>query len=157
MHPRAAILIETLALLPHPEGGHFREVHRSAHRVVPDDGRQARNAVTVIYFLLAEGEASKWHRVSSDETWHFHEGAVLELSVATTPELAAVETRRLGPVAHGTEPVSVVPAGQWQAARSTGAFTLVSCSVGPGFEFEDFEMLPGLPFVAGPGRSERQS
>ena len=157
MDPRAAILIETLALLPHPEGGHFREVHRSAHRVVPDDGRPARNAVTVIYFLLAEGEASRWHRVSSDETWHFHEGAVLELSVATMSDLAAVETRRLGPVADGIEPVCVVPAGRWQAARSTGAFTLVSCSVGPGFDFEDFEMLPGWPFVTGAARSERRS
>lgn len=141
MHPRAAQLIATLGLSPHPEGGHFREVYRSARLVVPDDGRQARSALTVIYFLLAEGEASRWHRVASDETWHFREGDVIELSLSGARDLAVIEIHRLGPLADGIEPARVVPAGRWQSACSTGAFTLVSCTVGPGFEFADFEML----------------
>jgi predicted cupin superfamily sugar epimerase len=140
MHPRAAQLIITLGLEPHPEGGHFREVHRSEHLVVPDDGRRSRNAMTVIYFLLTGGEVSRWHRVASDETWHFHEGDVLELWISDSPGTTAIHAVRLGALADGVEPVGVVSAGRWQAAQSTGAYTLVSCSVSPGFEFEDFEM-----------------
>lgn len=108
--------------------------------MTPDDGRPSRRALTVIYFLLAEGQISRWHKVASDEAWHHHEGDVLELSVAASPDGSDVVTLALGPVGDGVEPVRVVPAGQWQAARSTGAFTFVSCAVGPGFDFEDFEM-----------------
>ena len=137
---RAAELIESLGLLPHPEGGYFREIHRSAGAVVPEDGRDARSALTLIYFLLGEGQVSRWHRVASDETWHFHEGAPLEL-VVTDPDFERVSTRRLATWSGDAEPVSVVPAGHWQAARTTGTYTLVSCAVGPGFEFADFAML----------------
>lgn len=140
MHPRAAALVAALELSPHPEGGWYREIHRSRNFVNPDDGRSARRALTAIYFLLAEGQSSRWHRVASDETWHHHEGDVLELSIAASPDASNVVTLALGPVGDGVEPVRVVPAGQWQAARSTGAFTFVSCAVGPGFEFDDFEM-----------------
>lgn len=96
--------------------------------------------MTVIYFLLAEGEVSRWHRVASDETWHFHEGDVLELLVSDGPGAAPIDTIHVGP-ADDAEPVGIVPAGRWQAAQSTGAYTLVSCSVGPGFDFRDFEMV----------------
>lgn len=96
--------------------------------------------MTVIHFLLVAGEMSRLHRVASDESWHFHEGDPLELIVAAA-DLAHVETARLGVFAEATRPVRVVPAGAWQAARTTGAYSLVSCSVGPGFAFEDFELL----------------
>ncbi|MCC7044916.1 MAG: cupin domain-containing protein [Acidobacteria bacterium] len=144
MHPRAATLIDTLGLVPHPEGGHYREVHRSGLAVLPADGRRARAALTVIYFLLAAGEISRLHRVASDETWHFHEGDPIELMLGA-PGAGSLEPRRLGPGSAVTEPVRVVPGGFWQAARTTGAFTLVSCCVGPGFDFEDFEMMRDRP------------
>lgn len=140
MHPRAAALVRTLGLAPHPEGGWYGEIHRSATVVTPDDGRGERRALTVIYFLLADGQVSQWHRVASDEVWHYHEGDRLELSVASAPGAEDLETHVLGPVDAGGQPVRVVRAGQWQTAGSTGAFTFVSCSVGPGFEFVDFEM-----------------
>lgn len=147
MHPLAAQLIATLELSPHPEGGFFREIHRATSRVAPDDGRAARWSLTVIYFLLVAGNASRWHRVWSDESWHFHAGDALELLVAA-PELAAVNVHRVGAVDPHTAPVHVVPAGAWQAARTLGDYTLVSCSVGPGFEFEDFELLRDRPYDA---------
>lgn len=143
---RAASLIAHLSLRPHPEGGHFREVHRPPDSVRPADGRPLRPALTTIYFLLAAGEMSRWHRVLSDESWHYHEGAPLEL-VVTDPGFEVVATHAVGPfdVETGTEPMRVVSAGWWQAARSTGDYTLVSCSVGPGFVFDDFVMLRDLP------------
>lgn len=140
MHPRATHLISTLQLRPHPEGGYFREIHRSPRQVAPDDGRQARSAITVIYFLLADGDRSRWHRVASDEIWHYHEGDPLALTLAAAPDAPDATTQPLGPVDGEAVPVLVVPAGRWQAARSAGAYTLVSCSVGPGFEFADFEL-----------------
>ena len=140
MVPRAAQLIEALGLRPHPEGGHFNEVHRSPTQVHLLDGRAERAALTVIYFLLVAGETSRWHRVASDEVWHYHEGDPLELWSA--PEtFASVSRRLLGPVGDEMRPSRVVPANHWQAARSTGSYTLVACTVGPGFDFADFEML----------------
>lgn len=147
LHPRAAQLIAALGLVPHPEGGHFSEVFRSAACVRPLDERAERTALTTIFFLLAAGEVSRWHRVASDEVWHFYEGAPLELMVADSA-LCEVERRTLGPVAGQVRPVQVVPAGAWQAACTTGAYTLVGCSVGPGFEFTDFQMLRDLPAEA---------
>lgn len=145
MHTRAVELIALLDLVPHPEGGYYREIHRALHWVTPDDGRPRRRALTVIYFLLAEGQCSAWHRVASDEAWHFHEGDPLELRVASTrDDLAAAGVWRLGPKAVDVEPVRVVPAGHWQTARPLGAYSLVSCTVAPGFEFADFEMRDGL-------------
>lgn len=144
MHARAAQLVIELGLSPHPEGGYFREIHRSTLQVAPGDGRSSRSGLTVIYFLLVAGSVSRWHRVASDETWHFHEGDPVDLILAD-PDFGGVTTCRLGPWRDGTEPVHAVPAGFWQAARSTGAYALVSCSVGPGFEFADFKMLRDLP------------
>ena len=147
MQDRASHLISTLGLQPHPEGGHFREVFRSSHAVQPQDGRAERSALTTIYFLLRTGEQSRLHRVSSDEVWHFYEGDPLEL-VWAGPEDRRVQQVRLGPVSTGMAPVAVVPAGCWQAARSAGSYTLVGCSVGPGFDFADFRMLGDDPAAA---------
>jgi predicted cupin superfamily sugar epimerase len=140
MHSRAATLIQSLALQPHPEGGYFREVYRSTSIVRPDGGRTDRTALTSIYFLLAAGDVSRWHRVASDEAWHYYEGDPLELWVADR-DFRGVSTRVLGRAGAGTHPVQVVVAHEWQAARSIGAYTLVGCTVGPGFEFSDFDML----------------
>lgn len=140
MPSRAAELILALDLAPHPEGGHFREIHRSADVVDRADGRGARAALTVIYFLLAAGETSRWHRVASDEAWLFLEGDPLELMDADS-RFDRVDARILGPFGPGAGPAHVVRSGRWQAARSTGAYTLASCAVGPGFEYADFEML----------------
>ncbi|HEU4926053.1 MAG TPA: cupin domain-containing protein, partial [Vicinamibacterales bacterium] len=127
---RVADLIDALNLTPHPEGGYFREVYRSAARVQPADGRDARLALTTIYFLLVAGQVSRWHRVASDEVWHYYEGDPLELLVADAG-FDVVSRRRLGPVGNGIEPVHVVVAGEWQAARPAGGYTLVGCTVGP--------------------------
>jgi len=146
MHPRASELVEALQLQPHPEGGFYREIFRSADAVSPGDGRGVRPALTTIYFLLPAGAHSRWHRVRSDEVWHFYEGAPLELW--TMPEdLLHCEQTILGTFSGGgVRPVHVVPAGVWQAARSTGDYTLVGCSVGPGFVFDDFAMMtPSSP------------
>ena len=141
---RAAELIRTLELTPHPEGGYYREIFRSPARVQPLDGRTDRLALTTIYFLLVVGQVSRWHRVASDEVWHYYEGGPLELLVADAG-LNRVSRSGLGPVGDKTEPVHVVLAGEWQAARSMGPYTLVGCTVGPGFEFADFQMLDSLP------------
>src|SRR6266487_4056958 len=96
MHPRAADLIHTLALRPHPEGGHFAEVFKSPHLVQRLEGDGARAALTTIYFLLAEGERSRWHQVAADEVWHYYEGDPLELVWEEQVELRRVQ---IGPVA----------------------------------------------------------
>ena len=140
MHARATQLIESLGLSPHPEGGHFREVYRSDARVQPLDARPQRAALTTIFFLLAAGERSCWHRVASDEAWHFYEGDPLELLTADV-DFEDVTRRVLGPAGRQTHPVHVVAADRWQAARSMGAYSLVGCTVAPGFEFADFQML----------------
>ena len=144
---RARELIDHLGLAPHPEGGYYREVFRSPDLVRREGGgREARSALTTIYFLLPAGAHSRWHRVESDEVWHHYEGAPLELLwIDEARESLRVE--RLGPVGagEGTRPVFTVPARCWQAARTTGEYTLVGCTVGPGFEFADFAMLAGRP------------
>ena len=132
-------IVARLGLQPHPEGGHFRETFRDPRRL--EDGRAVS---TAIYFLLAAGERSHWHRVDAVEIWHWHAGAPLELSIAME-DAGPVETLRLGPnLLDGDEPQRIVPAGGWQAARSLGAWTLVGCTVAPGFEFAGFELAaPG--------------
>jgi predicted cupin superfamily sugar epimerase len=141
MPPRAAQLIERLRLRPHPEGGHYAEVFRSAQTVDLRDGRTARAALTSIYFLLCAGEVSRWHRVASDELWCHLEGAPLELHCLEAAD-AGVRSVLLGPVGDGgVQPQWTVPAGQWQAARSRGEHSLVACAVAPGFDFVDFELM----------------
>lgn len=138
----AGAVIAALGLQPHPEGGHFREIFRAAG---PDGGR---GAVTSIYFLLAAGERSHWHKVDAVEIWNFHAGAPLELAVADGQ--GQVARQRLGiDLAAGERPQGIVPAGHWQAARTTGAWTLVGCQVAPAFAFAGFELA--APGWAPPG------
>jgi uncharacterized protein len=144
MHTRAQHLIRTLRLEPHPEGGHFREIHRSRSRVQPLDDRSERSSLTTIFFLLGAGEVSRWHRVASDEVWHHLEGAALEL-LTIDPELRRLGSDPVGPLDEGVLPVQTVPADWWQAARSTGDYTLVGCTVGPGFDFADFRLIDQVP------------
>lgn len=135
----ADTVIRMLGLAPHPEGGYFRETFRDS--VADANGRAAS---TAIYFLLKDGETSRWHRVDAAEVWHWYAGAPLELSIAAsgTPP----QTIRLGgALTAGERPQAVVPSGHWQRARSLGAYTLVGCTVAPGFRFEGFEIAaPGL-------------
>ena len=160
MHPRAQSLIAELDLQPHPEGGYYREIFRSASRVQPGDHRAERSALTAIYFLLVAGQHSGWHQVLSDEIWSHLEGDALELLCfdATNSQASTVA---LGPFsAGGAVPIHVVPAGVWQAARPLGEYALLGCHVGPGFDFGDFRMakddaemrsiiaLQGVEFVA---------
>ena len=171
MDDRARDLIRILELERHPEGGYYREVFRSAREVrVPSqghtasrgatappaslDGAATRSALTTIYFLLMEGEPTAWHSVASDEIWHFLEGAPAEL-LEVDPLDFARRIRRLGQLGqNGAAPVAVVPAGHWQMARTLGAFTLVGCTVGPGFDFADFKLLPDDPALDGRLRRE---
>ncbi|HEY5802469.1 MAG TPA: cupin domain-containing protein [Lysobacter sp.] len=137
MDSRAAQLINELQLAPHPEGGHFRRMYESAI-AVEQDGRM-RPALTAIHFLLAGGEVSQWHRVDADESWHWQEGGALELLVFD-PVAGALVSTLLDRSGQGA-PMHVVPAGHWQAARPLGAYTLVACTVSPGFVWEGFELL----------------
>ncbi|MCK6490579.1 MAG: cupin domain-containing protein [Planctomycetes bacterium] len=135
---RAQELVRLLSLVPHPEGGHYVETFRAPAQVAGAGG--TRSASTAILFLLAAGEVSRWHRVRSDEVWHWHEGAPLELLTCTGPG-APVLRLPLGPVAANCLPQRVVPAGVWQAARPLGGHTLVGCTVAPGFDFADFTLV----------------
>lgn len=144
---RAAELVAALRLVEHPEGGYYAEAYRSPQSVQPGDGRTARPALTTIYFLLPGGATSRWHRVQSDEVWHFYEGAALDLWMAP-PDGSSVEHRRLGLLSERERPVGTIPAGWWQAARSSGAYTLVGCTVAPGFDFQDFTLAADQPSIA---------
>jgi hypothetical protein len=128
-------IIAKLALEPHPEGGHYRQTWAAE---APDG---ARPAGTCIYFLLKAGERSHWHRVDAAEIWLWHAGAPLVLSMAETADGPARDAL-LTPDLREGRPQIVVPKWYWQAARSTGDFTLVSCTVSPGFRFEGFELAP---------------
>lgn len=135
---RAGDLIRELRLAPHPEGGWYRETFRSADVVTTPRG--ARSASTAIWFLLRAGQVSRWHRVLADECWHWYEGAQLDLLSCERPG-APVSSQRLGPTAGAVRPQHVVPAGWWQAALPAGAYTLVGCTVAPGFDFADFSLV----------------
>lgn len=133
-------VIAALGLKPHPEGGFYAETFRDPLRYRPGEDRPVS---TAILFLLAEGQISAWHRVTdAAEVWHFHAGAPLELEMASS-DGGAAETLLLGvELLAGERPQAVVPANWWQRARSTGAWTLVGCTVSPGFVFDRFEMAP---------------
>ena len=131
----AAEIIRLLGLKPHPEGGHFCQTFRDTLLI---DGK--RPASTAIYFLLARGERSHWHRVDAVEGWHWHAGAALRLMIA---ERGTTNTVTLGPdLAAGQRPQAIVPFHAWQAAETLGDWTLVGCTVSPGFEWAGFEMAP---------------
>jgi predicted cupin superfamily sugar epimerase len=131
----AADVIARLGLVPHPEGGHYRETFRDTRT-----DAKGRAASTAIYFLLARGERSHWHRVDAVEIWHHYAGCPLTLQIHDGD---ATRNVRLGPgLASGELPQAIVPAGAWQAAESSGDWTLVGCTVAPGFEFSGFELAP---------------
>ena len=127
-----------LGLEPHPEGGWYRQLYKSEVRVKRTSDGADRTALTTIYFLLVEGTFSAWHRVDSDEVWHFYEGEPLELLTRAGEDDEPLVSR-LDP---GNR-VEIVRARHWQAARPVGGYALVGCTVGPGFEFADFELKPG--------------
>ena len=126
----AGEIIERLGMQPDTEGGNYVETWRGP------SGPDGRSVGTAIHFLLRAGERSHWHRVDADEIWLFHAGAPLRLQIAGTEHLLGTD------LAAGERPQVVVPAGEWQAAETTGAWTLVSCTVSPGFEFAGFELAP---------------
>ena len=133
----AADIIRLLDLKPHPEGGHYRETFRDARTI---DGKRA--ASTAIYFLLARGERSHWHKVDAVEIWHHHAGSALRIEIAASDN-GPVERLTLGSeLANGERPQVVVPAHAWQAAESLGDWSLVGCTVAPGFEFARFTLAP---------------
>lgn len=128
-------IIQELGLARHPEGGWYVETFRDARA----DGARAHS--TAIYFLLKAGESSHWHRVDAAELWLFHAGAPLELGLSE--DGVTSRTVRVGTdLKAGERPQAIVPRGAWQTARTTGAWTLVSCTVAPGFEFGGFELAP---------------
>ncbi|MBN9587838.1 MAG: cupin domain-containing protein [Alphaproteobacteria bacterium] len=134
-------LIRLLDLIPHPEGGHYRQTFRDLSG--PEGpgtrdrmGGDTRGHSTLIYFLLRAGEVSHWHRIDAAEVWHFYRGAPVELRIGD-------QIVHLGPaIEDGEVPQAVVPPGAWQAARSLGEYSLVGCSVAPGFDFATFELAP---------------
>jgi predicted cupin superfamily sugar epimerase len=150
MHKRAENLIRDLGLQPHPEGGYFREIFRSRQQVQPSDERSARSALTTIYFLLTKGQYGRWHRVASDEVWHFYEGDPLE--VYWIDDRDVVHQEVLGADGSNAHRMCVVPAACWQAARPLGEYSFLGIDVAPGFEFQDFEMISersaALPHIA---------
>ncbi len=130
-------VIALLGLQPHPEGGYYTETFRD-----PATDAQGRSRSTAIYFLLRRDETSHWHKVDAVETWHWHAGAPLQLRIAEQAG-AAVQTITLGnDLAAGQRPQGIVPTGWWQAAETLGAWTLVGCTVAPGFDFAGFELAP---------------
>ena len=136
----AAEVVRLLGLAPHPEGGHYRETFRDP-RAVEAGGLPGRAASTAIYYLLALDEFSEWHRVDAAETWHHYAGAPLVLTVSPNGHDAGAH--RLGPdLARGERPQHTVPAGHWQTATSLGAWSLMGCTVAPGFDFSGFELAP---------------
>jgi predicted cupin superfamily sugar epimerase len=133
--PPAADIIARLELKPHPEGGHYRETFRDAGLDAEGGPRS-----TAIYFLLARGERSHWHRIDAVEIWHHYAGHALTLQIADENAKRSV---RLGPdLAAGEVPQAIVPALAWQAAESMGDWSLVGCTVAPGFDFAKFELAP---------------
>ena len=133
--PDAARVIDRLGLQPHPEGGWYAETWRHE----PGDGGRA--AGTAIYYLLAAGQRSHWHRVDATEIWHFYAGDPLRLGIHE--DGTTTRWLDLGPdLAAGQVPQAIVPEGAWQSAEPTGAWTLAGCTVSPGFNFAGFELAP---------------
>lgn len=147
MHPDASQLVKRLGLVPHPEGGFYRETWRSP-LLLRDLPRGARAASTAIYFLLPAGTFSALHRVTSDEVWHHYDGDPLDLHLLDDAGSHTVVP--LGrDLSRGERPQLVVPAGTWQAAVPRGErYALAGCTVAPGFDFADFEMPARAELVA---------
>lgn len=131
----AADIIKQLNMQPHPEGGHYVETYRAPCA----SGERA--AMTAIYYLLEVGDLSHWHRIDATETWLWHSGAPLAITVS--PDGNSAASTHLGPdIGLGQAPQLVIPPMHWQTAESLGAWTLVSCVVAPGFSFDGFELAP---------------
>jgi uncharacterized protein len=126
-------VIRLLELEAHPEGGHFRETFRDSKRI------GERSASTAIFFLLKEGEISRWHRIDAVEVWHWYGGAPIRLQIRK--DEGQTEKILLGnDLLNSERPQAIVPAYAWQTAETLGAWTLVGCTVAPGFEFSGFEL-----------------
>lgn len=135
-------IIELLGMQPHPEGGWYVETWRDPQMLTDPATGEGRSASTAIYFLLVAGQVSHWHRVDAVEIWHWHAGSPLHLSLAAT-DSDEPRSMVLGrDLAAGEHPQGIVPRGYWQSAASLGAWTLVGCTVAPGFRFEGFELAP---------------
>jgi predicted cupin superfamily sugar epimerase len=133
-------LIQKYKLAPHPEGGYYREVYRSHQNINSEAAKAKRDTVTHIYFLLKKGQFSRFHRVLHDEIWNFYEGAPLKIIEF---DGNAVEEKIIGKDCASY--FSVVKGGVFQAAETTGEYSLVGCSVAPGFDFKDFSFLSDEP------------
>ena len=151
--PCAADLVTSLKLLPHPEGGHYRETYRASGvidvQALPDGFAGPRNISTAILYLLEAGDFSAFHRIRSDEVWHFHLGGTLLIHEIDSS--GRLTTTRLGhDVAGGEQLQHVVPAGHWFAAQPAPStpYSLVGCTVAPGFAFDDFEMADPAALAA---------
>ncbi len=138
MHPRAQELIRTLDLEPHPEGGFYKRIYEASKQV--EVNGLLRPTITSICFLLTPGAPSKWHRIDAIEVWNWQEGSAMELLMYATPAQSLSRTQ-LDTSARGGQIVQSVPANTWQTARTHGDFTLVHCSVSPGFMWSALEML----------------
>jgi len=137
--PTADRLIDMLQLSPHPEGGYFKETFRDSACV----DAAGRAASTAIYFLLRAGQVSRWHRLAATEMWHWYAGSALELRFTVAGSRERIATVRLGnSLLAGEAPQAIVPPGCWQQARSLGDYTLVGCTMAPGFVYEGFELAP---------------
>ena len=136
----ARSVVETLQLVPHPEGGWYRETWRASP--AGGSGEGARSPGTAILYLLEAGCRSHWHRVDADELWLWHAGAPLDLLIADAKDANPARIALGGDVTRGYTPQALVPATRWQAAEARDGWALVSCIVVPGFDFAGFEMAP---------------
>ncbi|OWT66245.1 cupin domain-containing protein [Candidimonas nitroreducens] len=159
MHDIATELIRRLGLQPHPEGGHYRETYRGAQQVLRTPQGPARSAGTAIYYLLHDQAYSAWHRIASDEIWHFYAGGTLLVHVLQEGAAIPIHTHRLGDALRDPAAAyqAVVPAGSWFGAElaEPDGYALVGCTVAPGFEFSEFELADTDALLAGhPGHGD---
>jgi hypothetical protein len=134
-------IIDLLGLIPHPEGGYYKETFREIPKLANNqENTKARAHCTAIYFLLTEGQKSHWHRIDATEIWHWYAGSPLALSVCPAQDKIAATEILGNSLQLGHRPQIVVPANYWQSARSLGPWSLAGCTVSPGFEFDSFEL-----------------
>ena len=147
MSPEIQFWMNKLNLIPHPEGGYFREIYRSSDLLSMPDFNGKRSISTAIYYLLTEGNFSAFHRIRSDECWHFYAGDPLSIHIIHSD--GSFKTKIIGnQVNSNVAPFAVVPKNAWFASKSNGAFSLVGCTVAPGFSFEDFEMAQRVNLIS---------
>lgn len=138
----AEAVIQRLSLIPHPEGGHYRETFRDQETVDDGNGDRQRAAGTAIYYLLERGQISRWHKVDASEVWHWYAGAPLRLSMSDGTDEPVRDIVIGNRLEDGEYPQAAIPKGIWQRAESLGAWSLVGCTVSPGFKFEGFVLAP---------------